>query len=96
VGEDVGECSIEMAGELDCGQGSGGTVGGGAKGEDCAVAPVYDFASVAFEEDFAHEFGACVGGGGGIGEMPRRVEGFCESKVLFCYYSAGDTLLIVS
>jgi hypothetical protein len=80
---------------MDCRKGNGGTVGSGAEGEDSTVAPVYDLAGVAFEEDLAHEFGAGVGGGGGIGEVPRRVEGFCEGEVLFCYYSAGDTLYIV-
>lgn len=75
--EDVGECGVEVAGEVDCGERSGGAVGRGAKGEDGGVAAVYYLARIALEEDFADEFGARIGGVGGVGEVPGAVEGFC-------------------
>jgi hypothetical protein len=49
-----------VAGEFEGGQRSCGTVGGGTEGEDCVVAPVYDLASVTFQEDFTDELGARV------------------------------------
>ena len=75
--EDVGECGVEVAGEVDCGEGSGGAVGRGAKGKDGGVTAVYYLAGIALEEDFADEFGAGIGGIGGVGEVPGAVEGFC-------------------
>ena len=62
---------------MDCGEGSGGAVGGGAEGEDRGVTTVYYLAGVAFEKDFADKLGACVRGIGRVGKVPGAVEGFC-------------------
>jgi hypothetical protein len=92
VREDVWECCVEVAGEFECGQGSRRAVCSGAEGEDCIVATIYDLAGVAFEKDFTDKFRAYARGMGGIGEVPRRVECFCQGEVLLRYDSTGDTL----
>jgi hypothetical protein len=83
-----------VAGKFECGRRSAGPVGRGAEGKDCVVASVYYFASITFEKNFTDEFGACARCIGRVGEVPWRIEGFGQGKVLFRYDSAGDALEI--
>lgn len=61
-------------------------------GEDGVVTAIYDLARVAFEKHFADKFGAYAWRVRGVGEVPGRVEGLGEGKMLLCYDSARDTL----
>jgi hypothetical protein len=92
VRENVWKCCIEVTGEFECGQGSRRAVCSGGEGEDCVVAAIYDFTGVAFQKDFTNKFRAYARGMRGIGEVPGRVEGFCQSEMLLCYDSTRNTL----
>ncbi len=83
-----------MPGELERGKRGSGSIGRRTEREDCVVASVYDFASVAFQKYFTDELGPCVGCIRRVGEVPGRIEGFCQGEMLFCYDSTGDTLEI--
>lgn len=92
MGQDIRECCVQVSGQFDGGENSVRTVCCGAQRLDGCEAFCDDFAGVAFQEDFADEFGLRCGCGLGVGEVPGGVEGFGEGEVLFCYYAAGDTL----
>jgi hypothetical protein len=73
VVEDVWEGGVEVALEFDFGENGGGSISGGGEGLDLLPAAGDDFFSVAFEEYLADKLGL---GRFGVGEMPRRFEGF--------------------
>jgi len=51
----------------------------------CLSAALDYFFRIASQEDFAYGFSIGVVNGLSVGEMPRRVEGFGERKMLFRY-----------
>ena len=85
VGEDVGECGVEVPGELDFWEDGAGWVGGGGEGGYGFADAGGDFSGGAFEKYFADKVCGWCGGGGG--EMPWGVECFGQSQVLLCYYA---------
>lgn len=82
MAEDVGEGRVEVAVDFDIGYVDAGAVGALDKLLHGLAAVLDDFSGVALEEDFTDGL-LVVGWVHGVGEMPGRVEGIGEGKVLF-------------